>query len=74
MRVKLCVGETCPLVERGNIFPCLCAASGSVGWLQPEEVISQFILILETRQLFSHKFPSFPWKGEKRKTFLSENI
>lgn len=62
MRVKLCVGEICPLVGRENISPPRCAVSGSGGCLNSEEVMRYFILFLETRQLFSHKFTSAPFE------------
>lgn len=74
MRVKSCVGKICPLVERENIFPSLCACL--TAWA---------VLILRRWYDSSHwfwkpdnysvtKFPLFPLKGEKWEGLFSENV
>lgn len=82
MRVKLCVGEICPLVGRENISPPLCAVSDSGGCLNPEiprRWCDISYCFWKPGNYSVTNFPLLPLKGEKCVThgdffFFPENI
>lgn len=71
-RVKSCVGEICPLVDRESIFPSLHAVSGSVGYLSPplRRWYGSWYWFWKQDNCSVMQFLLFPLKGEKWKTFL----